>query len=128
MKTTVRHYDHDTDYHNVGEFLVRTYPSTGSHINWLQPRWEYMHHHPNILKIDRGSFGIWETEHEIVAVVHLEHYLGTAYFEIDRLQKTMPCTGCTDCSTVAPTTATSLRTTGSQREGTCSLRPTTKWT
>ncbi len=84
MKTTARHYDHDTDYDRVGEFLVNSYSTAGDHINWLQPRWEYMHYHPNITKVDLSSFGVWEAEDEIVAIVHLEHYVGTAYFEIDR--------------------------------------------
>lgn len=84
MKTTARHYDHDTDYDRVGEFLVKTYSTAGDHINWLQPRWEYMHYHPNITQVDRGSFGVWEAEDEIVALVHLEHYAGRAYFQIDR--------------------------------------------
>jgi GNAT superfamily N-acetyltransferase len=83
VKTTARHYDHAADYARVGEFFVETYSTAADHINWLQPRWEYMHHHPNIQNVDLASFGIWEAEDEIVAVVHLEHYPGTAYFEVE---------------------------------------------
>ena len=83
MHTTCRHYHHETDYERVGDLLVRTYSTAGDHINWLQPRWEYMHYHPYIRKVDLGSFGVWETKDEIVGAVHVEHYAGTAYFEID---------------------------------------------
>ena len=82
MRTTVRQYDHASDYERVGEFLVRTYRTTGRHINWLQPRWEYMHYHPYIQEIDLDCIGLWEAEGEVVGVVHPEHVMGTAYFEI----------------------------------------------
>lgn len=83
MKATVRRYSHDSDYERVGQFLVRTYRTIGKHINWLKPRWEYMHYHPYIRKVDLSSIGVWQTEGEIVAVVHPEHFMGTAYFEFD---------------------------------------------
>jgi predicted N-acetyltransferase YhbS len=82
MKTTNRHYDHDTDYEGVGRFLVRTYSTTGNHINWLQPRWEYMHYHPLVRNVDLASIGVWEADGEIVGVVHPEHHMGVVYFEI----------------------------------------------
>ena len=83
MKTTVRHYDHEADYEKVSQFLVRTYDPAGVHVNWLQPRWEYMHHCSGIERVDLNSIGVWEAGGEIVAVVHPEHYMGTAYFQID---------------------------------------------
>lgn len=83
MNTRFRFYNHAADYQRVGEFLVRTYSTAGEHINWLQPRWEYMHYHPGIKKVDLSSIGVWEAKGEIVAVVHLEHCMGTAYFEIN---------------------------------------------
>ena len=83
MRSRVRHYDHAADYERVGRFLVRTYRTTGGHINWLQPRWEYMHYHPLIRGVDLSSIGIWEAHGEVVGVVHPEHAMGTAYFEID---------------------------------------------
>jgi hypothetical protein len=83
MRIAVRPYRHEDDYERVAQFLVRTYRSTGAHINWLQPRWEYMHFHPYIRRVDLGKIGVWEAEGEIVAVVHPEHCMGMAYFEID---------------------------------------------
>jgi predicted N-acetyltransferase YhbS len=82
MKTIYRQYDHGIDYEKVCEFLLRTYSTTTNHVNWLQPRWEYMHYHPLIRSIDLGVIGIWEANGEIVGVVHPEHFMGTAYFEI----------------------------------------------
>ena len=83
MKTTIRSYDHSSDYDRVGEFLVKTYSTTGDHINWLQPRWEYMHYHPYIKEVDLSSIGVWEEGGEIVGVVHPEHSMGFAYVETD---------------------------------------------
>jgi len=82
MGVTVRHYDHEADYERVGLFLVRTYRTSGGHINWVQPRWEYMHYHPYIENVDLRVIGVWEMDGEIVGVVHPEHHMGTAYFEI----------------------------------------------
>ena len=83
MQVTVRHYNRAADYERVGRFLVRTYRRTGDHINWLLSRWEYMHYHPLIRGVDLGSIGIWESQGEIVGVVHPEHDPGTVYFELD---------------------------------------------
>lgn len=52
MQASFRQYNHATDYQKVGEFLTRTYRTEGGHINWLQPRWEYMHYHPLIRGVD----------------------------------------------------------------------------
>jgi len=83
MKTTARRYNHAADYERVGELLVRTFRTSGGHVNWLQPRWEYMHYHPLIRNVVLPSIGVWEAEGEVVAVVHPEHAMGTAYFEVD---------------------------------------------
>ncbi len=83
MRIIARCYEHASDYSKVGEFLVSTYRTSGSHINWLQPRWEYMHHHPLIRKLDFGPIGIWEVDGEIVGMVHPEHRKGTVYLELD---------------------------------------------
>ena len=83
MRARLRQYDHAADYERVGRFLVRTYRTTGGHINWLQPRWEYMHYHPLIRGVDLDSIGVWDAHGEIVGAVHPEHEMGTAYFEID---------------------------------------------
>ena len=83
MRAIARRYEHASDYSRVGEFLVRTYRTTGSHVNWLQPRWEYMHHHAFIRNLDLSPIGIWEADGRIVGVVHPEHREGTVYFEFD---------------------------------------------
>jgi len=83
MAITLRQYNYPSDFERVGDFLVRTYRTSGRHVNWLQPRWEYMHYHPYIHNLDLGCIGVWEDHGEIVGVVHPEHSLGTAYFEID---------------------------------------------
>ncbi len=83
MKIKNRGYRHATDYERVSQFLIKTYATSGDHINWLQPRWEYMHYHPNIWDVDLNVIGVWEADDEIVGVAHLEHYMGRVYFEID---------------------------------------------
>ena len=83
MRATLRGYDRAADYERVDRFLVKTYSTTGGHINWLQPRWEYMHYHPLVARLDLNSIGVWEARGEIVGIVHPEHSMGTAYFEID---------------------------------------------
>ncbi len=86
LATKLRTYRHDVDFDRVGEFLVDTFSNSasvsGGQINWLQPRWEYMHFHPLINQIDLDSIGVWEADGEIVAVVHPEHSMGEAYFEL----------------------------------------------
>ncbi|MEE8323389.1 MAG: hypothetical protein V3R57_07195 [Candidatus Bathyarchaeia archaeon] len=52
MGTEIRHYNHAVYYENVGRFLVETYSTLGGHINWVQPRWEYMHYHSMIRGVD----------------------------------------------------------------------------
>ena len=83
MPTTLTHYDLTADYERVGRFLVRTYGTTSGHINWVQPRWEYMHHHPYVRRVELNSIGVWRADGRIVGVVHPEHEMGTAYFEFD---------------------------------------------
>jgi len=83
MSTTLRRYDHAADYGRIGRFLVRTYGNEDGHVNWVQPRWEYMHYHPLIRDVDLSAIGVWEEAGRIVGVAHPEHAMGTAYFEID---------------------------------------------
>ncbi len=61
---------------------MRTYRTTGRHVNWVQPRWECMHYHPLIRNADLDAVGVWEADGQIVAVAHPEHAMGIAYFEI----------------------------------------------
>ena len=83
MLATVRRYEGADDWERISEFLVRTYRTGGGHVNWTQPRWEYMHYHPGVRRVELDQIGVWEAHQQIVGVVHPEHYLGTAYFEID---------------------------------------------
>jgi len=82
-----RHYDHTTDYEAVSKFLIRSHRTTtgGPHRNWLEPRWEYMHHHPAIFDQQESlsRCGIWFEGDAVVAVVHFEHRLGIVYLQID---------------------------------------------
>ncbi len=82
MTARFRPYQREQDFDRVGEFLVRTFRTSGGHINWLQPRWEYMHFHPLIQRVNLDSIGIWEVNGEIVGVAHPEHEMGVAYFEV----------------------------------------------
>jgi predicted N-acetyltransferase YhbS len=79
----IRAYERATDFGRVGRFLVRTYRSKGTHINWLQPQWEYMHFHPLVDDVDLSRIGVWESAGEIVGVVHPEHASGRVYLQVD---------------------------------------------
>lgn len=83
MRIRARRYEHEADFERVGLFLVRTYLTEGDAINWLRPRWEYMHFHPFIARVDLSAIGVWEAEGTIVAVVHPEHVMGHVYLELD---------------------------------------------
>lgn len=83
MHASLRHYDHASDFDKIGRFLLRTYRTAGEHINWLQPRWEYMHYHFAVRRVDLSSIGVWEAGGQIVGVVHPEHVMGEAYCQID---------------------------------------------
>ena len=83
MAATCRSYDGAADFEAVGRFLVRTCRREGPHVNWLQPRWEYMHYHPLIRGVDVSRTGVWEDGGAIVAVAHPEHEVGTVYVEVD---------------------------------------------
>ncbi|MFC1736385.1 GNAT family N-acetyltransferase [Candidatus Hydrogenedentota bacterium] len=83
MNTIFRHYNHEADYDRVAQFLVKTYRTTGDHINWLQPRWEYMHRCSTIKNVNLGLIGVWEAQGKIVGVIHPEDQMGTVYVEVD---------------------------------------------
>ncbi|MFW6154719.1 MAG: GNAT family N-acetyltransferase [Planctomycetota bacterium] len=82
MTLKLRSYRHERDYEVVGRFLVETYATEGVHINWPQPRWEYMHFHPFIANVDLDTIGVWTDDGRIVAVAHPEHGPGRAYFQV----------------------------------------------
>jgi GNAT superfamily N-acetyltransferase len=83
MVPAVRPYQRETDYNRVGQLLIRTAGLSDTPVNWLQPRWEYMHFHPYLDTAGLGRIGIWEADGEIVGAAHYEHRLGDVYFQID---------------------------------------------
>jgi GNAT superfamily N-acetyltransferase len=81
MAVHLRRYDHATDYDLVSQFLIAHYQPGNRDGNYLEPAWEYMHHHPAMDPSAREHIGIWEEGGEIVGVVHPEWKLGEAFFE-----------------------------------------------
>jgi len=85
MGISSRAYRQETDYDAVARFLTRTYVQQADHRGWSQPRWEYMHAHPDqhakVPLFER--FGVWEDDGEIVGLVHFEDRLGVVYVELD---------------------------------------------
>ena len=77
-----RPYHHEQDFDRVGDFLIETYQSGDTITNWLQPRWEYMHFHPNIKEVNLELIGVFEDAGEIVGVVNHEHAERQAYFQV----------------------------------------------
>lgn len=83
MTIAVRSYGRPGDFDLVGRFLIAHYRPGNRDGNWLQPRWEYMHSHPNLDSTVLDHIGIWEDGSRVVGVAHFEDGLGTAYFEFD---------------------------------------------
>ena len=81
MQITLRQYNHAEDYALVDEFLIEHYRPGNQDRNWVEPAWEYMHHHGLLNRDCLGRFGIWEGNGEIVAVAHYEWRLGEAFFQ-----------------------------------------------
>jgi predicted N-acetyltransferase YhbS len=82
MSIQIRPYDHTRDYDRVGKFLLETYQAGDVFINWLQPRWEYMHHHTLIRNLDLKKIGIVEEGQKLIGAVHFEHHEGQVYFQV----------------------------------------------
>lgn len=78
----IRPYNNIKDFSRVGEFLIETYQPGDKLGNWLQPRWEYMHFHPLIKKVDLAKIGIVEDGGMILGVVHFEHAERQVYFQL----------------------------------------------
>ena len=78
----IKPYHREQDFERVGDFLIETYQPGDRLSNWLQPRWEYMHFHPNIKEVNLALIGIFEEAGEIVGVVNLEHTERQAYFQV----------------------------------------------
>jgi ribosomal protein S18 acetylase RimI-like enzyme len=81
MGVTSRRYDSSRDYEAVGRFLIDTYPGGDRLPNWMQPRWEYMHHHPFIEGLPLELILVFEDEGEIVGLVHPEDTLTFIYLQ-----------------------------------------------
>jgi len=82
MNVTMRHYKHPEDFKRVGQFLIDTYQSGIHHDNWLQPRWEYMHFHPDLNVSAFNTIGIWESDGWIIGVAHYEMDPGEVFFQV----------------------------------------------
>ncbi|MBO8167033.1 MAG: GNAT family N-acetyltransferase [Kosmotoga sp.] len=82
MNIKVRSYNWPDDYESVSKFLISTYKPGGKYPNWLQPRWEYMHYHPNLDRSLLNKVGIWEDNGGVVALTNFEDKLGYAYFSV----------------------------------------------
>jgi len=81
MTITVRHYSHPEDYRRISEFLIAHHEPGNRDGNWLEPAWEYMHHHPMLDGLSLDRIGLWEDGGELVAVAHYEWHLGEAFFQ-----------------------------------------------
>jgi predicted N-acetyltransferase YhbS len=85
MRLSVRSYRVPDDYDTVDRFLVDVYEPGDHLLNWLQPRWEYMHSHPFIDDIDLTLIGIAEEDDgTVVGVVHPEHTPAFRYCQARR--------------------------------------------
>jgi GNAT superfamily N-acetyltransferase len=82
MSIKARYYRGFEDFLSISDFLIKHFRPGNTDGNWLQPTWEYMHTHPYLEEEALGRIGIWEDAKEIVAVVHFEHRLGEAFFEL----------------------------------------------
>lgn len=82
MTIRLRSYDRDLDFDRVGRFLISYYLPDNRDGNWIQPAWEYMHHHPLLNSEELHRIGLWENDGEIVAVTHYEWRLGEAFFQL----------------------------------------------
>lgn len=82
MTVNIRPYDRIKDYDKVGDFLIKSFVTGYRSGNWLQPRWEYMHFHPNLNESQLSKIGIFEDSGNIVGVVNYEDEPGDAYFHV----------------------------------------------
>ena len=82
MKIKIKQYNRDRDYERVWQFLIEIFQPGSELINWLPPRWEYMHHHPFVWELDLTQIGLFEEKGRIVAIVHPESNPGICHFQI----------------------------------------------
>jgi predicted N-acetyltransferase YhbS len=81
MPVTVRPYNHAFDYNRVDRFLREIYEPSDRLLNWLQPRWEYMHHHPFIENLDLTTIALYEDDGRVVGLAHPEDKPAFIYFQ-----------------------------------------------
>lgn len=81
MGVEIRAYDPAGDYERVSEFFIDTYEPTDRLLNWMQPRWEYMHHHPFIEDVPLDLIAVFEDGGRIVGLAHPEDKLAFVYFQ-----------------------------------------------
>ena len=82
MRLSRRPYNHSEDFQKVGQFLVETYRPGTQHDNWLQPRWEYMHYHPDLDESALARIGLWESDGKLAAVANYEGKPGETFFQV----------------------------------------------
>jgi len=82
MTTKFRKYDVSYDFEAVRRFLIEHYQPDNRDGNFPLPAWEYLHGHPYLDENSLDKIGVWEDSGSIVGVVHYEHKLGEAFFEI----------------------------------------------
>lgn len=82
MSIKFRKYNISNDFKAVSSFLIEHYQPDNKDGNFLEPAWEYLHGHPYLDEKSLDKIGVWEDSGRIVGVVHYEHKLGEAFFEI----------------------------------------------
>lgn len=87
---TSRPYNRTVDFDRVSRFLMDHHQPHNSDGNWLQPAWEYMHHHPALDQEILPNMRLWERDEEIVAVCHPEWCFGEAFFQLVSGDDTLP--------------------------------------
>jgi predicted N-acetyltransferase YhbS len=78
----IRPYVHERDDAAITRLLLEAYRPRDVFDPWLQPRWEYMNHHPLIRGLDRSRFGVAEADDgHVIGIVHNEHTPEVAYLQ-----------------------------------------------
>ncbi len=80
-KAGLRLYRRLDDYEAVSRFLIEVYEGGDTLLNWMQPRWEYMHAHPLIEKCPLERIAVFEDDGNIVGVAHPEEKPTFVYFQ-----------------------------------------------
>ena len=62
MTVETRPYDPAHDYEPVSRFFIDVYEPSDRLLNWMQPRWEYMHFHTMSIGLPFDRCGVSEDE------------------------------------------------------------------